>query len=191
MELSNGFARKVWLRICSKINHPIQLLLKIGAKQDSLRITCQTRSAEQSQLRRLKTLSVADVIQRQWYTAFVEWYSRGKTVVLGEHSVPMSLYLLHVADSFFRICFSANQEIPHILLNPNVHHHTHKCPSPASILSQFDLTHTTHIPVPLLHNVSTLNQSRKLSCVTVLCKHFASYQDYPNYRWDLTLSLPN
>jgi hypothetical protein len=41
----------------------------------------------------------------------------------------------------------------------------------------------------LLHNVSTLNQCRKLSCVTVVCKHFASYQGYPNYSWDLTLSL--
>jgi hypothetical protein len=29
----------------------------------------------------------------------------------------------------------------------------------------------------LLHNVSTLNQCRKFSCVTVVCKHFASYQD--------------
>jgi hypothetical protein len=37
----------------------------------------------------------------------------------------------------------------------------------------------------LLHNVSTLNQCRKLSCHTVVCKHFASYQGYPNYRWDL------
>jgi hypothetical protein len=37
----------------------------------------------------------------------------------------------------------------------------------------------------LLQNVSTLNQCRKLSCVTVVCKHFASYQVYPNYRWDL------
>jgi hypothetical protein len=37
----------------------------------------------------------------------------------------------------------------------------------------------------LLHNVSTWNQCRKLSCVTVVCKHFASYQDYSNYRWDL------
>jgi hypothetical protein len=37
----------------------------------------------------------------------------------------------------------------------------------------------------LLHNVSTLNQCRKLSCVTVMCKHFASYQDYYNYEWDL------
>jgi hypothetical protein len=36
----------------------------------------------------------------------------------------------------------------------------------------------------LLH-VSTLNQCRKLSCVTVVCKHVASYQGYPNYRWDL------
>jgi hypothetical protein len=35
----------------------------------------------------------------------------------------------------------------------------------------------------LLHNVSTLNQCRKFSCVTVVCKHFASYQGYPNYRW--------
>jgi hypothetical protein len=37
----------------------------------------------------------------------------------------------------------------------------------------------------LLHNVSTLNQCRKYSCVTDVCKHFASYQDYPNYKWDL------
>jgi hypothetical protein len=37
----------------------------------------------------------------------------------------------------------------------------------------------------LLQNVSTLNQCRKLSCVTVVCKHFAIYQDYPNYRWVL------
>jgi hypothetical protein len=37
----------------------------------------------------------------------------------------------------------------------------------------------------LLYNVSTLNEYRKLSCVTVVCKHFASYQDYPNYKWDL------
>jgi hypothetical protein len=37
----------------------------------------------------------------------------------------------------------------------------------------------------LLHIVSTLNQCRKLSCGTVVCKHFASYQGYPNYRWDL------
>jgi hypothetical protein len=36
-----------------------------------------------------------------------------------------------------------------------------------------------------LHNVSTLNQCRKLSCVTVMCKHLASYQAYPNYRLDL------
>jgi hypothetical protein len=36
----------------------------------------------------------------------------------------------------------------------------------------------------VLH-VSTLNQLRKLPCVIVVCKHFATYQDYPNYRWDL------
>jgi hypothetical protein len=26
---------------------------------------------------------------------------------------------------------------------------------------------------------------RKFSCVTVVCEYFASYQDYPNYKWDL------
>jgi hypothetical protein len=41
------------------------------------------------------------------------------------------------------------------------------------------------VPFYLLHNVSTLNQCRKLSCGTVVCKNFASYQGYPNYRWDL------
>jgi hypothetical protein len=28
-------------------------------------------------------------------------------------------------------------------------------------------------------------QRRKFSCVTVVCKHFASYQDYPNYKLGL------
>jgi hypothetical protein len=37
----------------------------------------------------------------------------------------------------------------------------------------------------LLHNVSTLNQCRKFSCGTVVCKHFASYQGFPNYKWHL------
>jgi hypothetical protein len=37
----------------------------------------------------------------------------------------------------------------------------------------------------LLHNVSTLNQCRKFSCVTVVSEHFASYEDYANYKWDL------
>jgi hypothetical protein len=41
----------------------------------------------------------------------------------------------------------------------------------------------------LLHNVSTLNQCRNLSCGTVVYKHIASYQGYTNNRWDLTISL--
>ena len=30
------------------------------------------------------------------------------------------------------------------------------------------------VPFYLLHNVSTLNQCREFSCVTFVCKHFAS-----------------
>jgi hypothetical protein len=37
----------------------------------------------------------------------------------------------------------------------------------------------------LLHNVSTFKKFSKFSCVTVVCKQFAGYQDYPNYKWDL------
>jgi hypothetical protein len=37
----------------------------------------------------------------------------------------------------------------------------------------------------LLQNVSTLNQCKNFSCVTVVCKYFASYQGYPNYKLDL------
>jgi hypothetical protein len=30
-----------------------------------------------------------------------------------------------------------------------------------------------------------IESMQKFSYVTVVCKHFASYQDYPNYKWDL------
>jgi hypothetical protein len=40
-----------------------------------------------------------------------------------------------------------------------------------------------------LYNFSTLNQCRKFYSATIVCKHFASYQGCPNYRWNLTLSL--
>jgi extradiol dioxygenase family protein len=41
------------------------------------------------------------------------------------------------------------------------------------------------VPFYLPQNVSTLNKCRKFYCGTVVCKLFASYQGYPNYRWDL------
>ena len=44
--------------------------------------------------------------------------------------------------------FSASQEIPHILRNPQVHYRVYKCPPPVHILSQLDPFHalTSHCP---------------------------------------------
>ena len=38
--------------------------------------------------------------------------------------------------------FSANQEIPNILLNPKVHNHIHKCPPTVPILNKLHPVHT-------------------------------------------------
>jgi hypothetical protein len=47
------------------------------------------------------------------------------------------------------------------------------------------LTHTTCMELFVKLEILTSFIS-KLSCGTVVCKHFASYQGYPNYRWDIT-----
>ena len=39
--------------------------------------------------------------------------------------------------------FSASQEIPQILWNPNIHYRIHKCPPPVHILRQIDSVHAT------------------------------------------------
>jgi hypothetical protein len=39
--------------------------------------------------------------------------------------------------------FVASQAITHVLLNPKVHYHIHKCPPPVSILSHPNLVHTS------------------------------------------------
>ena len=40
--------------------------------------------------------------------------------------------------------FAANQEIPRIIWNPNVHSRIQKWPPPVPILSQLDPVHTPH-----------------------------------------------
>jgi hypothetical protein len=51
--------------------------------------------------------------------------------------------ILQGAESFWEANrFSATQEIPRILWNPNVHYRSHKRPPPVPILSQLDPVHT-------------------------------------------------
>jgi hypothetical protein len=47
-------------------------------------------------------------------------------------------YLLYAAEPFR---FSASQELPRILWNPQVHYHIHKCPPTLSILKQPNPVH--------------------------------------------------
>jgi hypothetical protein len=34
-------------------------------------------------------------------------------------------------------------------------------------------------------NCFNIESMQNFFCVTVVCKHFASYQNYPNHEWDL------
>jgi len=57
------------------------------------------------------------------------------------------IYFMEPSPSWEVNWFSASQEIPRILWNPNVHYRSHKCPPPVRILSQLDPIHTPH-PTP-------------------------------------------
>ena len=68
--------------------------------------------------------------------------------VLGKIEVlpPLLIYSTEQSPSWEAVWFSASHEIPHILWNPEVHYHIHKCPSPVPIPSQIDSVHapTSH-----------------------------------------------
>jgi hypothetical protein len=55
--------------------------------------------------------------------------------------------------------FSASQEFPHTLWNPNVHYHTHMCPPPVPVLSQLDPFHAPPLP-PVSYRLSLFSTSQ-------------------------------
>ena len=67
-----------------------------------------------------------------------------RSPTLVEHQYLLT-YSMEQSPSWKANWFAASQEIPHILWNPKVHYHIHKCPPPVPILSQLD---PVHIPLP-------------------------------------------
>ena len=53
-------------------------------------------------------------------------------------------YSMDLSPSWEAKRFSASQEFPHILWNPKVHYHIHKCPLPEPVPIQIDPVHASH-----------------------------------------------
>jgi len=62
------------------------------------------------------------------------------------------IFLLHAADSFLRsqLVLKLVKKFPHFW-NPNVHHHTHRCPPPVPILNQLRPVPTTPSHILKIH----------------------------------------
>ena len=76
------------------------------------------------------------------------WYSRCRRITVWriwfcyKVTTYLLIYSMEQSPSWKANRISANQEIPRILWNPNVHYHIHKCPPPVPILCHLDPVHT-------------------------------------------------
>ena len=82
-------------------------------------------------------------------------------------------YCMELSPSSEANRFSASQEMPRILWNPQVHYRTHKSPPPVPILSQLDPVHTS------------TSQLLKIRLNIILPSTPASY------KWYLSLRFPH
>ena len=78
------------------------------------------------------------------------YYNKGIQALLTYLAIYLLTYSMEHSPSWEANLFSASQEIPRILWNPNVHYRIHNCSPPVPILSQLDPVHT---PTPYVRRI--------------------------------------